>query len=98
MSIYAIGIAFDVPTFRPRKVAIKNSIQFIENIEFLFPPNFLSACRPLSFFTHGRSDAVAAKRRLKPKPLLMFKINELFVSNWRQLQTTLSLKTYTRAG
>ncbi|ANM77898.1 hypothetical protein A4U88_1622 [Serratia marcescens] len=35
MSIYAIGIAFVVPTFRSRKVAIKNSIQFIENIEFL---------------------------------------------------------------
>lgn len=98
MSIYAVGLALGVPTFSFRKVAIKNSIQLIENIEFLFTPNFLSACRPLSFFTHGRSDAVAAKRRLKPKLLLMFKINALCVSNWRQRRTTLSLKTYTRAG
>ncbi|HID9897387.1 hypothetical protein ACI2JW_19340 [Serratia ureilytica] len=98
MSIYAVGIALGVPTFSFRKVAIKNSIQLIENIEFLFTSNFLSACRPLSFFTHGRSDAVAAKRRLKPKPLLMFKINALCVSTWRQRRTTLSLKTYTRAG
>jgi len=36
MSIYAVGIALGVPTFSFRKVAIKNIIQLIENIEFLF--------------------------------------------------------------
>ncbi|MEN4246744.1 hypothetical protein P9A06_19310 [Serratia marcescens] len=50
MSIYAVGIALGVPTFRSRKVAIKNSIQLIENIEFYLRLTFSQhavACRSL---------------------------------------------------
>ncbi len=73
MSIYAIGIAFVVPTFRSRKVAIKKiAFNLLKILNFTYPLTFSQHAVPCRSLPTADL-MLSPQTTLKPKPLLMFK-------------------------